>query len=228
MADITSPVEALHLGSPVSVPPVNTWANVVQQKRSMKKYDVNISETNGESVVMVPEEVFEDSSPLWEDFFIGKFLATAPHVAKVHAIFNKIWALGDKSQMIELIEINSTTMKFRICNPVTRNRVLRRSMWNLAEIPMVMSKWSPFREESSLEFKTVPLWVHLKNVPMDMFSWKGHSFVTSAVGEPVRLHLETAQCSNFKIAKVFVNADFSKELPRVMNFSTSAGKHAKV
>lgn len=59
---------------------------------------------------------------------------------------------------------------------------------------------------------------------MNMFSWKRLSFVTSEVGEPVRLHLETAQRLNFKIVKVFVNTDFSKELPKSMNFSTPAGK----
>ncbi|KAL1209714.1 hypothetical protein V5N11_004868 [Cardamine amara subsp. amara] len=230
MAEISGPAESHNIGNQSSglTLPVNTWANVVQAKKSMKKYDLEVSEKDAVSSVVVPAEVLKDSSPLWKDFLRGRFLATAPHVAKIHAIVNKIWALGDKSQMIEVFEINSTTMKFRISNPVTRNHVLRRGMWNLAEIPLVMSKWSPFSDESSLEVKTVPLWVHLKNVPMDMFSWKGLSFVTSVVGEPVRLHPETAQCSNFKIAKVFVNADFSKELPRVMNFATPAGKEAKV
>lgn len=70
-------------------------------------------------------------------------------------------------------------------------------MWNLADIPLVMSKWTPFVEESSVEVKTVPLLGHLKNVPMDMHSWRGLSFVTSALGEPIRLHPETAHCLNF-------------------------------
>lgn len=151
-----------------------------------------------------------------------------PHIAKIHAIVNKIWALGDKSQMIEVYVINPTTMKFRICNPVIRNRVIRRGMWNLADIPVVMSKWSPVSEETSLAVTSVPLWVHLKNVPMDMFSWKGLSFVTSAVGEPVRMHSDTAQCLDFKLAKMFVKADLSKDLPKVLNFSSPNGKEAMV
>lgn len=84
---------------------------------------------------------------------------------------------------------------------------------------MVMSKWTPFIEDNSPEVTSVPLWVHLKNVPIDMFSWKGLSFITSAVGEPDRLHPETAQCLDFKLAKVFVKADLSKELPKLMKFN---------
>lgn len=46
---------------------------------------------------MVPDEVFEDSSPFREDFLISWFLTTAPHMAKIQAIVNKILAFGDKS-----------------------------------------------------------------------------------------------------------------------------------
>lgn len=63
---------------------------------------------------------------------------------------------------------------------------------------------------------------------MDMFSWKGLNFVTSAVGELVRLHPDTAQCVDFKLAKVFVKADLSKELPKVMKFTSSDGKESLV
>ena len=73
-------------------------------------------------------------------FWWESFLDTAPHIAKVHAIVNKIWNLNDKAQKIELYEVNQTTMKFRIPNQADRRRILRRGMWNLAGIPVVMTK----------------------------------------------------------------------------------------
>lgn len=118
-------------------------------------------------------------------------------------------------------------MKFRITNPVMRQRILRREMWNLAGVPVVMSKWMPFAEEIQQETKSVPLWVHLRKVPMNMFSWKGLSFVTSPVGVPKRLHPETAQCVDFKIAKVFVEAVLTKELPRALKFKFQ-GKETRI
>ncbi|KAL0687617.1 hypothetical protein Bca4012_087294 [Brassica carinata] len=189
-----------------------------RQEKSLKKYDVEITMKDGISSVVVPEEIFVDPSPLWEDFLIGKFLDKTPHIGKVHAIVNKIWTLGDKSQMIEVYEMNSTTMKFRITDQATRNRVFRRGMWNLAGVPVVMTQWKPFVEEEKTE-ESIPLWVHLRNVPLNMFSWKGLSFVTSPVGVPVRLHPDTAQCKDLEVAKVFVNVDLTKELPKTMNFS---------
>ncbi|XP_056847302.1 uncharacterized protein LOC130497999 [Raphanus sativus] len=203
------------------------WVNAVQGKKKLTKYEMDIQIEDGVGSVSVPDEVFKDAAPLWEDFLIGRFLDKAPHIGKVHAIVNKIWALSDKSQMIDVYVINSTTMKFRVTNAATRNRIVRRAMWNIAEIPVVMAKWSPLTEDIEQETHSIPLWVHLKNVPMDMFSWKGLSFITSSVGVPERLHPETEQCVNLKIAKVFVKADLSKELPKTMNF-TSQGKKTLV
>ncbi|CAF1768554.1 unnamed protein product, partial [Brassica napus] len=48
-----------------------------------------------------------------------------------------------------------------------------------------------------------------------------------AVGSPVKLHPETLACSNFEVAKVFVNVDVSKPLPKEINFSKN-GKEFKV
>ena len=82
---------------------------------------------------------------------------------------------------------------------------------------MVVSKWSP--KEDEMKVKLIPLWVHLKGVPLSMYSWEGMSFITSAAGVPDHLYPETLACTNFEEAKVFVKADLSKELPRLIDFN---------
>lgn len=104
------------------------------------------------------------------------------HVAKVHVIVNKILNQGDKFQRSGVYEVNETTMKFQVSNPLLGSRILRRGMWNISEIPMVVSKWSPTTEDTTSEVKSIHMWVHLKNVPMNMFSWKCLSYITSAGG----------------------------------------------
>ncbi|XP_020868126.1 uncharacterized protein LOC110224871 [Arabidopsis lyrata subsp. lyrata] len=196
-----------------------SWVSVVQNKQVLQKFDINVTTSEGKNSVEIPDEVFENATPLWEDFLVVNFLNTAPHVAKVHVILNKIWKQGADSQKIDVYEVNSTTQRFRVCDPLVRARILKRGMWNIAEVPMVVSKWSPITERDQPEEKSIPLWVYLKQVPLNMYSWEGLSFITSAVGIPVRLHPETAACSNFDVAKVFVRADLSKELPKKICFS---------
>lgn len=196
-----------------------SYASVVQDKQVLKKYDLDISTSDGNRSVEIPDEILDNATPLWEDFLVGKFLDTAPHVAKVHVIVNKIWKQGAESSKIDVYEVDSTTLRFRVRNPMVRSRILKRGMWNIAEVPMVISKWSPRAEGEQPEEKSIPLWVYLKKVPLNMFSWEGLSFITSAVGHPVRLHPETAACSNFEVAKIFVKADLSKDLPTKIRFS---------
>lgn len=201
-------------------PAAASWADVAKEKKVMKKYELEIMNLEGKSVVEIPDEVVKNANHLWDDFLIGRFLDTAPHIARVHSIVNKIWSQGEK---IEVYEVDTTTMKFRVSDSNMRARILRRGMWNIGNVPLVVTQWIPEELEEKPEVKSIPLWVHLKNVPMHMFSWEGLSFITSAVGFPVRLHPETASCSNFKVAKVFVNADLAKDFPKEINF-TKVGK----
>lgn len=190
---------------------------MAQKKLVMKKYDVDISTTDGKHSVEVPAKIIEKSNLLWEDFMITRFLETAPHVAKVHMIVNKIWAFGDKSQKLDVYEMDAKTMRIRITSEMVRDKVVRRGMWNIAGVPMVVSKWNP--DGDDLEANLIPPWVHLTNVPMSMYSWEGLSFIMSPIGVPYRLHSETIACSNFNVAKVFVKADLTKELPTKIDFN---------
>lgn len=203
-----------------------SWAEVAQEKKVLKKYDIQITEKEGEKIVEIPDDVIEKGNPLWEDYLIGKFLDTAPHIARVHATVNRIWTQGEQKQ-IDVHIVDDTTMKFKVINPAMRARILRRGMWNIGNVPLVVTKWTPDELKEKPEIKSIPMWIHLKNVPMNMFSWQGLSFITSAAGSPVRLHPETASCSNFKLAKIFVNVDLSKELPDKINF-TKNGKSSLV
>ena len=196
-----------------------SWVSVAADKKALKKYEVEVSTKDGVQTVEIPDEILENSTPLWEDFVVGKFLDPAPHVAKVHMVLNKIWRYGDPSVKVEVYEVNDTTMRFKVSSSKAREKILRRGMWNIVGVPMIVSKWSPSVESEKQEEEAIPMWVHLEKVPLHMFSWEGLSFVTSPVGFPVKLHAETIACTNFDEAKVFVRVDVTKTLPREITFS---------
>ncbi|KAL0792916.1 hypothetical protein Bca101_064293 [Brassica carinata] len=99
-----------------------SWIRAVQGQKVLKKYDVEVTMKDGIGSVMVPEEITKDVAPLWDDFLIGKFLDNAPHIAKIHAIVNKIWTPNDKERKIEVFEVNPTMMKFEDFQSADRNR----------------------------------------------------------------------------------------------------------
>lgn len=113
-----------------------------------------------------------------------------------------------------MFAVNKTTIKFRIKESQIQDRILRRGLWNIADKPMVVSKWSPNIEESQPDIQNIPMWITINKVPQKIFTWKGLGFIASAVGDPKRLHPDTILCKSVKEAKVFVEADFSKDLPQ--------------
>ncbi|XP_010468565.1 PREDICTED: uncharacterized protein LOC104748652 [Camelina sativa] len=198
-----------------------SWVSMVQNKKVLRKFDVTINSSERSDSVDIPDEVLDNSTPLWDDFLLGKFLDTAPHVGKVHVILKKIWKQGTEFPKIDVYEVNATTLRFKVSDPILRSRILKCGMWNIAEVSMVISRWSLVTEKEQPEEKSIPLWVHLKKVPLHLFSWEGLSFIASAVGSPVRLHPETVACSNIDVAKVFVNADLSKVPPKSISYSNN-------
>lgn len=101
-------------------------------------------------------------------------------------------------------------------------------MWNIADIPMLVSKWTPILEDAQPEITKMPMWVINYKVPHSMFSWKGLGFLASKVGDPKRLHPETETCKNFEEAKVFVEVNMMKELPKDFTFAIATGKEETV
>lgn len=207
-----------------------SFLKAVQQKNVLVNHEVKVEVVEGTEMVEIPDDLLVNTVPLWEDFLEGRFLDPAPHVARIHIIVNKIWPLGNKNIKIDVFGVSEKIVKFQITDQQTRSRILRRGVWDIAGIPMILSKWAPLEEknEEEEEVKTVPMWVTMKNVPPTMFSWKGLGFIASSVGKPVRLHPETELCSSFEEAKVFVNVNLTKPLPRAYRFRSKSGINANI
>lgn len=205
--------------------PGKSWANVVSEKPMLKQH--HFDNINERGVVTVPAAVLGDT-PLWDDLLVGQFVTKAPHVAKIHVIVNKIWPLGGKSLKIDVFVVSDKMVKFRVRDAAVRSRILRRGMWNIADVPMLVSKWTPILEDAQPAITSMPMWIKIMKVPHSMFSWEGLGFLASKVGKPTRLHPETETCKNFDEAKVFVEVDLMKTLPNSFAFELQKGIEAVV
>ena len=56
----------------------------------------------------------------------------------------------------EVFEVNSTTIRFKVKNPKSRERIVKRSMWNIAGVPMVVTKWMPKAEDEKQKEDSIP------------------------------------------------------------------------
>lgn len=95
---------------------------------------MEVSNKDGVNMVEIPDEILDNSTPLWDDFVVGKFLDLVPHVAKVHIVLNKIWRYGDSSTKVDVYEMNPRMMRFHVSNLKAKEKILRRGMWNIAGV----------------------------------------------------------------------------------------------
>lgn len=172
---------------------------------------------DGEIIVELPQELLEDSKPLWSKFIAGYFIGDAPHIGKVHATVNRLWSSAEENSMIDAQFLSPKTVLFRIENDQMRQRVLRRHFWHIADIPLVVREWSPSTMDSKPDLTMIPLWVDLQNVPDSLFSEKGLKFLGDKIGSMQRLHPKTARCVRLDVARMLVVVNLEKPLPNRIN-----------
>lgn len=91
-----------------------------------------------------------------------------------------------------------------------RDQILEGGPWYVHGQPLIVRKWEP--RMSSLDFKldSIPVWIHLSNIPLEMFNQKGIGYLASAVGTPLFMDKFTAKKQRLAFARVRVEVDAMK------------------
>lgn len=94
------------------------------------------------------------------------------------------------------------------------NSVLERAPWHMANRPLVLKKWHPNFSLLKEDLRSVPLWVKLHGVPLEYWTPVGLSHIASAVGKPLHTDKLTASKKRISFARICVEVEASKELPK--------------
>lgn len=175
-----------------------------------------------------PEELLENSEPLWKCSLVGYSMNEAPHIGLIHATVNRIWEQPGNKSKIDVQFIGKTTVLFRIEDAGMRSRVLGRKFWHTSEVPMMVGVWSPAIAISLPDLSAIPLWVDLTNVPGYLYSKKGLSFLLRTAGKFVKLHPHTERCIRMDVARALVEVDLTKPLPNKISFKDKQGSDVMV
>nr|VDD56607.1 unnamed protein product [Brassica oleracea] len=183
---------------------------------------------DGVADVSIPEELLEDVDPLWKGFVVGYFMNDAPHIGSIHSTVNHICATPGKVSKIDVQFIGKRTVLFRVEDAQVRSRIIRRKFWHISEVPLVLNEWTPESAKAPPDLSAMPLWVDLENVPGYLYSKKGLSFMSRTTGKFVKLHPTTERCVRLDVARVLVEVDLEKLLPRKICFKGKDGHDVTV
>lgn len=95
-----------------------------------------------------------------------------------------------------------------------RSKVLRRSFWHISDVLLVVQEWSPKAASNRPVLLALPIWVDLKNVLDNLFSYKGLKFLGDLIGITQKLHPSTERFLRLDVARVLILANLEKALPK--------------
>lgn len=205
----------------------DNWVNQVKGfSKPLQKKGTAFTLDSGEACVKIPNSVIERNKKSWECFVLGQFYSEPPSQGTIHNIVNGIWSKQFRD--IAVSKMEGSSFLFRIPNHFTRNRVLNQRLWQIGGQTMFVAKWVPGIIPTKPELTSAPIWLELRNVPLQFFHEEGLERIAGLVGDPKFLHSSTANKTNLEVAKVLTLIDPRKPLPEAVNVQFDSGEIQRI
>ncbi|KAL0701234.1 hypothetical protein Bca4012_057356 [Brassica carinata] len=203
-----------------------TWCDRAKGVKQLSKKGEAFTLPSGEACIKIPNSVIEKNRKSWEPFVLGQFYSDPPSQGTLHNIVNGIWSKHYRDIAVSRME--GFSFLFRIPNAATRHRVIKQKLWQIEGQTMFVDKWEPGVIPSKPELTSAPIWLELRNVPLQFFNEDGLERIAGLVGHPKFLHPATANKTNLEVAKVFTIIDPRKPLPEAVNVQFDSGAISRV
>ncbi|XP_038993244.1 uncharacterized protein LOC120116935 [Hibiscus syriacus] len=107
--------------------------------------------------------------------------------------------------------------------PPPEVKVLDNGPWHVQNKPLVLRNWVPGMQKLSFDLSFMPIWIQLYNVPLELYSRKGLSYIASALGNPLFMDSVTASKNRLEFAKVCVEVEDGVVIPDIIHVILSDG-----
>ncbi|XP_070008005.1 uncharacterized protein [Nicotiana sylvestris] len=105
-----------------------------------------------------------------------------------------------------------------------KNEVLYSGPHSMGVKPLILKSWSTDFNLYDEVLKTIPLWVSFPNLPLNCWGRMTLSRIASGLGYPIYADECTTNTSKIFYARVLIEMDISKELPKCIKIQDPAGK----
>ncbi|KAL0702701.1 hypothetical protein Bca4012_058823 [Brassica carinata] len=151
-----------------SVPLVETLRRKVD--RSLKRQGPAAVSALGTPSVHIPEEVYIRGAQVHKEFISCFFCGRAPPYKQIQNVVNYMWGKG-KNVEVHTNQL-SNSMIVRVPNDYIRQKIVEKRIWYIGDSMFYAFQWGTVSPDSS-HLKSVPLWAHLRDVPLDLRSLEG-------------------------------------------------------
>lgn len=207
--------------------PTDQWVGLFKGKgKKLEKKGTPFALPSGEMCIKIPNSIIEKNKKSWEAFVIGQFYSDPPAQSLIHTIVNGIWSKQYKDITISKLEGNA--FLFHISNVGIRNHVINQRLWQIEGQTMFVAHWELGNLPEKPALSSAPIWLELRNVPLQFFNEDGLERIAGLVGPPKYLHPATTNKTNLEVAKVLTIIDPRKPLREAVNVQFESGDISRV
>ncbi|KAL3738352.1 hypothetical protein ACJRO7_019820 [Eucalyptus globulus] len=195
--------------------PTRSWAAVTRS--ATKGYNLSYvppATIDNKVIVQISDEILQAAHPKWDDCLVGYYIGKRlPFRMTEDALKH---ARGN--HLAEVIVADLGFYYFHIPDKEFRRKVLEGGPITVAKIPLVLQQWHPFMKLEKECHKSVPVWLRLRNIPVNLWSASGISALASALGKPLYVDSRTEQMAMVAYARVCVEIEASSSFPEAIDF----------
>ncbi|KAF9601568.1 hypothetical protein IFM89_020424 [Coptis chinensis] len=201
-------------------PRPSPWSTLFQAGKTsplsntLQKGDVQIVD----GITQIPLDLVMKGITEWYDYVVGFFLEKRLPFLTVRDLLRKRWKLKGNFEMVADEEL----FYFKFSNSEDRKRVLETGSFYISGRCFIISKWCQDIERRRNSVQLIPIWVNLHNVPKELWTDNGLSYLVTRLGIPDSMDDATAHRKRLKYAKVSVKVESTAELPTF--FDVEMGK----
>ncbi|KAJ9564078.1 hypothetical protein OSB04_000044 [Centaurea solstitialis] len=189
-------------------------ANLVCGKGKLTYYPPVVTEL-GTRRAIIPDELVHKQASEWALTLAGYFIGKRPAFPFVQFHARRMWK---KYGLTDVILNDQGYFFFKFNSDQGLNFVFENGPWLLNGMPIFIQRWQPGLCFDKPELKSVPLWVNIYGLPLDVWDYEIISRIASVVGEPVSVDRYTDEMCETKsgranFARVLVNVSADYELP---------------
>lgn len=192
-------------------PQVQSWANVA--RLAAKGYELSYSPpaaVEGEkAVVNLPGEALQAADPKWKEFLVGYFIGRKLPFQLIEQTLKNMWG----TKLVDMLADDQGFYYFHIPDPVFRRKILEERSITVARMPLILQQWKPLMELKKAKQTSVPVWIRLKNLPLDLWSAPAISAIASSIGNPLHVDQRTENTRMISFARVCVEIQVNR--PRI-------------
>ncbi|KAG2293536.1 hypothetical protein Bca52824_040205 [Brassica carinata] len=145
-----------------------------------------------------------------------------PSYQAIQSVLNYLWEKGQKLDI--RTNLQDRTILVRIPNEFIRKKVLEKRLWYVGTAMFQVSRWTSSKTVDAIDFSSIPLWAHLKGLPLDLRSLEGLSFASGLIGEPKETYEFTRNLTDLNLAHVKIEADLTTRLPELIELKRTSGE----